>query len=113
LSQNLRRLRHPRGVQEVQFLLRRSAAGSGGAFIGQHGFWNRQLNGYRVVFVPSADGHPLMPAQPFLNGFLDANNKIRGRPVGVAVDKRGALLVADDVGNIVWRIAPAAQTAKS
>jgi glucose/arabinose dehydrogenase len=83
----------------------------GGAFIGQHGSWNRQpLNGYRVVFVPFANGRPQMPAQVFLSGFLNADNKIQGRPVGVAVDKRGALLVADDVGAVIWRVAPAGQT---
>ena len=80
----------------------------GGAFIGQHGSWNRKpLNGYRVVFVPFAGGRPQVPAQVFLSGFLNAQNKIQGRPVGVAVDARGALLVADDVGGIVWRVAPA------
>ena len=78
----------------------------GGAFIGQHGSWNRQpLNGYRVVFIPFADGRPQMPAQEFLTGFLNADNKIQGRPVGVAVDAKGALLVADDVGGVVWRVA--------
>ena len=83
------------------------AAYRGGAFIGQHGSWNRQpLNGYRVVFVPFSNGRPQMPAQPFLTGFLNADNKIQGRPVGVAVDGRGALLVADDVGGIIWRVAP-------
>ena len=85
----------------------------GGAFIGQHGSWNRQpLSGYRVVFVAFADGRPQMPAEPFLTGFLNADNKIQGRPVGVAVDRRGALLVADDVGGIVWRVAPAAQNSR-
>ncbi|HZZ90818.1 MAG TPA: sorbosone dehydrogenase family protein [Caulobacteraceae bacterium] len=80
----------------------------GGAFVGQHGSWNRQpLIGYRVVFVPFANGRPQTPAEPFLTGFLNADNKIQGRPVGVAVDKRGGLLVADDVGGIVWRVAPA------
>jgi glucose/arabinose dehydrogenase len=80
----------------------------GGAFIGQHGSWNRRpLNGYRVVFVPFAGGRPTTPARLFLTGFLDARNRIRGRPVGVVVDKRGALLVADDVGGIIWRVAPA------
>ena len=84
----------------------------GGAFIGQHGSWNRQpLNGYRVVFVPFANGRPQMPPQAFLTGFLNADNKIQGRPVGVAVDGRGALLVADDVGGIVWRVAAASQSA--
>jgi glucose/arabinose dehydrogenase len=86
----------------------------GGAFVGQHGSWNRKpLNGYRVVFVPFAGGRPQMPPQLFLGGFLNAQDKIQGRPVGVVVDKRGALLVADDVGNIVWRVAPAAQAAST
>jgi glucose/arabinose dehydrogenase len=77
-----------------------------GAFVGQHGSWNRQpLNGYRVVFIPFAGGRPQIPAQAFLTGFLDAENKIQGRPVGVAVDSKGALLVADDVGGVVWRVA--------
>jgi len=85
----------------------------GGAFVGQHGSWNRQpLNGYRVVFIPFANGRPQMPAQEFLTGFLNADNKIQGRPVGVAVDKKGALLVADDVGGIVWRVAPAETAAR-
>ncbi|HEY2876366.1 MAG TPA: sorbosone dehydrogenase family protein [Reyranella sp.] len=80
----------------------------GGAFVGQHGSWNRQpLNGYRVVFIPFANGQPQMPAREFLTGFLNARNEIQGRPVGVAVDSKGALLVADDVGGIVWRVAPA------
>jgi len=84
------------------------AAYHGGVFIGQHGSWNRQpLNGYRVVFVPFAGGKPQMPAQMFLTGFLNGKNEIQGRPVGVAVDKAGALLVADDVGGIVWRVTPA------
>ena len=83
------------------------AAYRGGAFIGQHGSWNRQpLDGYRVVFVPFADGRPQNAPRLFLTGFLNADNKIQGRPVGVVVDKRGALLVADDVGAIVWRVAP-------
>ncbi len=78
----------------------------GGAFIGQHGSWNRKpLNGYRVVFVPFAGGRPQTPAREFLTGFLNRNNKIQGRPVGVTVDGKGGLLVADDVGGIVWRVA--------
>jgi glucose/arabinose dehydrogenase len=82
------------------------AAYRDGAFVGQHGSWNRQpLSGYQVVFVPFAGGRPQMPARPFLTGFLNAENKIQGRPVGVAVDQRGALLVADDVGGMVWRVA--------
>jgi len=80
----------------------------GGAFVGQHGSWNRQpLNGYRVVFIPFANGRPQMPAQEFLTAFLNSDNKIQGRPVGVAVDSKGALLVADDVGGVVWRVTPA------
>jgi glucose/arabinose dehydrogenase len=83
----------------------------GGAFIGQHGSWNRKpLNGYQVVFVPFANGRPQMPAQFFLTGFLNDQQKIQGRPVGVAVDKAGALLVADDVGGIVWRVRPTTQS---
>ena len=83
------------------------AAYRGGAFVGQHGSWNRKpLNGYQVVFVPFAGGRPQMPAKVFLTGFLDADQKIQGRPVGVAVDARGGLLVADDVGGIIWRVAP-------
>jgi glucose/arabinose dehydrogenase len=84
----------------------------GGAFIGQHGSWNRKpLNGYRVVYVPFAGGRPQTPAQVFLTGFLNKDEKIQGRPVGVAVDNHGALLVADDVGGIIWRVTPAAQAA--
>ncbi len=77
----------------------------GGAFIGQHGSWNREpRSGYQVVFVPFADGRPSGMMEPVLTGFLDADGQARGRPVGVAVDATGALLVADDVGNIVWRL---------
>jgi glucose/arabinose dehydrogenase len=78
----------------------------GGAFVGQHGSWNRKpLNGYRVVFVPFANGKPTGRPQVFLSGFLNGEDKIQGRPVGVAVDQRGALLVADDVGGVIWRVA--------
>jgi glucose/arabinose dehydrogenase len=81
----------------------------GGAFIGQHGSWNRRPpSGYRVVFIPFAGGKPSGPPQAFLTGFLNARDEAQGRPVGVAVDKTGALLVADDVGKAVWRVAPAA-----
>lgn len=80
----------------------------GGAFIGQHGSWNRsEFSGYKVVFVPFANGRPNGPPQDFLTGFLNADEEAQGRPVGVAWDRTGALLVADDVGNIVWRVAPA------
>ena len=80
----------------------------GGAFIGEHGSWDRdELNGYKVVFVPFAHARPSGMAEDFLTGFLDADGKVRGRPVGVAVDRTGALLVADDTGNAVWRVAAA------
>lgn len=87
----------------------------GGVFIGQHGSWNRKPHsGYKVVYVPFANGKPSGPPQDFLTGFLDKDEKARGRPVGVAVDKQGALLVADDVGNVIWRVAPtAAPSAKT
>lgn len=79
----------------------------GGAFVGQHGSWNRKpLSGYRVIFIPFKDGRPNGTAEDVLTGFVDENGDARGRPVGVAVDKAGALLVADDVGNTVWRVTP-------
>ncbi len=79
----------------------------GGAFVGQHGSWNRsQRAGYRVAYVPFANGRPSGGVEDFLTGFLTADNKAQGRPVGVTTDRTGALLVADDVGNIVWRVAP-------
>ena len=76
-----------------------------GAFIGQHGSWNRKpLSGYNVVYVPFADGKPNGMPVEILSGFVNGEGEAYGRPVGVAVDKRGALLVADDVGNVVWRV---------
>ncbi|SEI43334.1 Glucose/arabinose dehydrogenase, beta-propeller fold [Frateuria terrea] len=79
-----------------------------GAFVGQHGSWNRKpLSGYRVIFVPFADGTPAGPPQDVLTGFVDKDGNAQGRPVGVAVARDGALLVADDVGNTIWRVAPA------
>jgi glucose/arabinose dehydrogenase len=84
------------------------ASWRGGAFVGQHGSWNRNpRSGYKVIFVPFAGGRPAGPAIDVLTGFLDSQGKARGRPVGVAVDKAGALLVADDVGNTIWRVTPA------
>lgn len=81
----------------------------GGAFIGQHGSWNRDpASGYQVIYVPFTDGHPSGPPQEILAGFLSADGNALGRPVGVAVDASGALLVADDVGNCIWRVTPAA-----
>jgi glucose/arabinose dehydrogenase len=80
-----------------------------GVFIGEHGSWNRKPHsGYKVVFVPFAGGKPAGAPVDFLTGFLSADGKAYGRPVGVALDRRGALLVADDVGNVVWRVAPEA-----
>ena len=81
---------------------------AGGAFVGQHGSWNRKpRSGYKVIFVPFADGRPAGLPEEVLTGFVDANGDAFGRPVGVAIDRKGALLVADDVGNIVWRVTPA------
>ena len=78
----------------------------GGVFIGQHGSWNRSEHaGYKVIFVPFANGRPAGDVQDFLTGFLDERGQAQGRPVGVAMDRTGALLVADDVGDIVWRVA--------
>jgi glucose/arabinose dehydrogenase len=78
---------------------------SSGAFIGQHGSWDRdQFNGYDVVYVPFANGKPNGKAIPVVTGFLNADGGARGRPVGVALDKTGALIVADDLGNTVWRV---------
>ncbi|MDC7684725.1 sorbosone dehydrogenase family protein [Asticcacaulis sp. BYS171W] len=77
----------------------------GGALIGQHGSWNRNPpSGYKVVFVPFTGATPAGPPQDVLTGFLSADGKAKGRPVGVTVDAKGAILVADDVGNIVWRV---------
>jgi glucose/arabinose dehydrogenase len=77
-----------------------------GAFIGEHGSWNRKPpSGYKVVFVPFADGRPSGMPVDVLTGFLGPNGEAYGRPVGVAIDRRGALLVADDVGNTIWRVA--------
>jgi len=77
----------------------------GGAFVGEHGSWDRTvLNGYRVVYVPFANGRPSGLAQDVVTGFLDDRNQARGRPVGLAVDGRGALLIADDLGDTVWRV---------
>jgi hypothetical protein len=85
---------------------------AGGAFVGQHGSWNRKPRaGYKVIFVPFADGKPSGPPRDILTGFLTDNGEAQGRPVGVRIDKHGALLVADDVGNVVWRVTPAEKSA--
>jgi glucose/arabinose dehydrogenase len=78
-----------------------------GAFVGLHGSWNRSVfNGYKVVYIPFADGRPSGMAQDAVTGFIDGD-QARGRPVGVAIDGTGALLIADDAGNTVWRVAAA------
>jgi glucose/arabinose dehydrogenase len=83
-----------------------------GMFVGQHGSWNRKpRSGYNVVFVPFSNGKPSGPPVEVLNGFVGPEGEARGRPVGVAIDKRGALLVADDVGNAIWRVTAAPTTA--
>ncbi|HEU4879334.1 MAG TPA: PQQ-dependent sugar dehydrogenase, partial [Gemmatimonadaceae bacterium] len=83
---------------------------SNGMFVGQHGSWNRKpVSGYKVIFVPFVNGKPAGDAVDVLTGFIFENNKSLGRPVGVAIDRSGSLLVADDVGNTVWRVSGAAQ----
>lgn len=86
-----------------------------GAFIGQHGSWNREpASGYKVIFVPFRNGKPAGEPVDVLTGFLDKDGKAQGRPVGVILDSKGALLVADDVGNTIWRVSgsAAAQSAE-
>lgn len=77
----------------------------GGAFVGEHGSWDRSpFNGYKVIYVPFANGKPSGKAQDVITGFLDKSEKARGRPVGLALDSKSALLIADDLGNTVWRV---------
>jgi glucose/arabinose dehydrogenase len=79
-----------------------------GMFVGQHGSWNRKPpSGYKVIFVPFANGRPSGPAIDVLWGFLSERGDAYGRPVGVAIDRNGGLLVADDVGNCIWRVSAA------
>jgi len=77
-----------------------------GAFVGQHGSWNRDpFSGYKVIYVPFAGGKPAGQAVDVLTGFIDAEKEVAfGRPVGVAIGKDGSVLVADDVGNVIWRV---------
>jgi len=83
----------------------------GGAFIGQHGSWNRKPRaGYKVIFVPFTNGRPSGAPRDILKGFLNDRGEAQGRPVGVRLDREGALLVADDVGNTVWRVTPSANS---
>jgi glucose/arabinose dehydrogenase len=82
---------------------------AGGAFIGQHGSWNRKpQSGSKVIFVPFSHGQPAGQPADVLTGFVNTDGEAHGRPVGVAVDRAGALLVADDVGNTIWRVTPSA-----
>jgi glucose/arabinose dehydrogenase len=84
-----------------------------GAFVGEHGSWDRDpLNGYQVIFVPFVNGRPNGMPMPVVTDFLASDHKtVRGRPVGVALDRTGALLVADDIGNVVWRVSGASTVA--
>jgi len=85
-----------------------------GAFVGEHGSWNRApRSGYKVVFVPFVNGEPQGKPIDVLTGFLNEDEEARGRPVGVEIAKDGALLVADDVGNTVWRVSGALRSAKA
>ena len=85
---------------------------AGGAFIGQHGSWNRKPRaGYKVIFVPFADGKPSGKPQDVLTGFLNDKGEAQAGRSACAIDKQGALLVADDVGNAVWRVTPSAKSA--
>jgi len=84
-----------------------------GAFIGLHGSWNRKpLSGYKVVFVPFNGGMPSGPMETVLDGFLNDQGQAQGRPVGVAQDNAGAVLIADDVGNTIWRLSSRSAAAK-
>ena len=86
------------------------AAFKEGMFVGQHGSWNRKPRaGYKVIFVPFANGKPAGMPIDVLTGFVRENGEAMGRPVGVAIDSRGGLLVADDVGNTVWRVSGTTQ----
>jgi glucose/arabinose dehydrogenase len=83
-----------------------------GMFIGQHGSWNRRpRSGYKVIFVPFSQGKPQGLPVDLLTGFVSPGGDAYGRPVGVAIGRDGALLVADDVGNVVWRVTASASAA--
>ena len=78
-----------------------------GVFVGEHGSWNRKEPvGYKVVFVPFRNGRPAGEPVDFVSGFMGTDGLTRGRPVGVTVDPRGALIVADDLANTIWRVTP-------
>ena len=83
-----------------------------GMFVGQHGSWNRKpRSGYKVLFVPFRGGAPLGGTVDVLTGFVNDRGEAMGRPVGVALDQKGALLLADDVGNTIWRVTAASSAA--
>jgi glucose/arabinose dehydrogenase len=78
-----------------------------GAFVGEHGSWNRKpFSGYKVVFVPFTNGRPMGKPVDVLTGFLNDNGEARGRPVSVVLNREDSLLVADDVGNTIWQVTP-------
>jgi glucose/arabinose dehydrogenase len=82
-----------------------------GVFIGEHGSWDRDPPvGYKVVYIPFSDGRPNGPPQDVVTGFISNDGKTRGRPVGVAIDRTGGILIADDVGNTIWRVTAASST---
>src|SRR6266853_6293849 len=83
----------------------------GGVFISEHGSWDRSpLNGYKVVYIPFSDGRPSGLPQDVVTGFLTPDGQAKGRPVGVTLDRTGALLIADDTGNVVWRVSADGKT---
>ena len=76
--------------------------------MGEHGSWDRNpFNGYKVVYVPFSGGRPNGPPQDVVTGFLDKDGHARGRPVGLAIDRSGGLLIADDLSDTVWRVSAA------
>jgi hypothetical protein len=80
-----------------------------GAFVGEHGSWDRKpFNGFKVVYVPFVGGRPSGKAVDVVTGFISADGQAHGRPVSVAIDAKGALLIADDIGGTVWRVTAAA-----
>ena len=84
-----------------------------GVFVGEHGSWNRRNPvGYKVVFIPFRGGRPAGPPVDFVAGFLGPDGRARGRPVGVTVDPRGALIIADDAAQTIWRVTPAPRPAR-
>jgi glucose/arabinose dehydrogenase len=85
-----------------------------GAFVGQHGSWNRKVpSGYKVVFIPFRGDRPAGAPIDFVTNFLGKDGKTRGRPVGVTVDPRGALIIADDLSNTIWRVTPTQKTSEN